>query len=45
MDALTPMPREIITMLQALVLVFVAAEAWGERRRRLARRTLAEGGS
>jgi general nucleoside transport system permease protein len=45
MDALTPMPREIITMLQALVLVFVAAETWGEKRRRRARRVLVEGGA
>jgi len=38
MDALTTVPREIVLMLQALVLVFMAAEAWSARRRRLARR-------
>jgi simple sugar transport system permease protein len=38
MDALTTAPREIVLILQALVLVFVAAEAWAARRRRLRRR-------
>jgi len=43
MDALTTVPREIVHMLQAMILVFMAAEAWADRRRRLARR--AEGGT